>query len=67
MEIYDWLLLALAAGSLAVGLVAVVTGLRGLALRQYGGAVMFLLLGACFSAASVYTVYLALWAPVPDA
>jgi hypothetical protein len=59
MPVYDWFRLALAAVGLAVAGTAAVTAVRGLARREYGSAVLFLLLGAGFAAAGLYTGYLA--------
>ncbi len=67
MEIYDWLLLVLAACGVLVGGSAVMTGVRGLGQRQYGGAILFLVLGAFFSAAALYTAYVATLGTSPDA
>jgi hypothetical protein len=66
MEIYNWLLLLLAIGALLIGGSAVLTGLRGIGQREYGGGILFLLLGLCFSAAALYTAYVATLGPSPD-
>jgi uncharacterized RDD family membrane protein YckC len=67
MEIYDWLLLVLAACGLWLGLSALRTGLRGLGRGEYGGGVLFVLLGLGFSLAGLYTAYIATLGRSPDA